>query len=275
MKFPDEAMLGRTPPFRRLGSQQLREALDLAEIRCLGVRAAIFDEGQPARRFHLLLSGHIRFARLTSEGYQIIMLHVPAGQMFGIGAALRQSTHQNSAITASPCVVLSWSNALWPVFSQRYDGFAAESLCAFGARADEMSTRIVELSTKLADQRIACVLLRMVTQSGRKVTGGIEIDFPVTRQIIADMTGTTLHTVSRILAVWQRRGILKSTRCLIVVTDPHRLALLCGGAGATEHDGTAISAQTPYATPMIPAARSLTRNTGASGWKCVQTSVAV
>ena len=62
MKFPDEAMLGRTPPFRRLGSQHLREALDLAEIRCLGVRAAIFDEGQPARRFHLLLSGHIRFA---------------------------------------------------------------------------------------------------------------------------------------------------------------------------------------------------------------------
>ncbi|MGB5871317.1 MAG: helix-turn-helix domain-containing protein, partial [Albidovulum sp.] len=43
---------------------------------------------------------------------------------------------------------------------------------------------------------------------------------------IAEMTGTTLHTVSRLLSAWEKRGIVQSTRRHIVVTDPHQLVLL-------------------------------------------------
>ena len=197
----------------------------------------VFDEGQPVRRFNLLLSGHIRFLRLTDEGDQIIVLHIPAGQVFGIGVALGQVTHQVTAIAADDCVVLSWPNAVWPVFCGAYDGFAAETFRAFGARADEMSNRIVELSTKLVEQRVACALLRMIGQSGRKVAGGVEIGFPITRQNVADMTGATLHTVSRMLSVWERLGIVKSARCLIVVTDPHRLVKISGMANGDKIDG--------------------------------------
>jgi len=189
------------------------------------------DEGQPIRRFHVLLSGHVRFVRLTAEGNQIIILHIAKGQMFGIGVALGQAKHHVTAITADGCQILSWPNALWPVFTAAYEGFAAETLRSIGARADEMSNRIVELSTKLVQQRIACALLRMIAQCGRQVAGGVEIGFPVTRQNIADMTGTTMHTVSRFLSVWERQGVVKSTRCLIVVKDLRRLAMMSSDSG--------------------------------------------
>lgn len=229
MKMLDIAQLGRTPPFVRLDPRQLRETLDLSEVRRLRGGAIVFDEGQPVRRFHLLLSGSIRFVRLTADGSQIIVLHIPAGQMFGIGTALGQITHQVTAITADDCVVLSWPNALWPTFSGAYLGFAAEAFRTFGNRADEMSDRLVELSTKLVEQRIACALVRMIGQSGRVVPGGVEIGFPITRQNVADMTGTTLHTVSRLLSDWEKRGLVESRRCRIVVTDAARLSLM-GGA---------------------------------------------
>ena len=45
------------------------------------------------------------------------------------------------------------------------------------------------------------------------------------------MTGTTLHTVSRLLSAWERKGVVASARRRITVTDPHRLVLL-GGAEA-------------------------------------------
>ena len=237
MKLPDAAQLSQMPPFCRLGPAQLQNALDLAEVRHIAGGAMVFDEGQPVRRFNLLLSGHIRFLRLTDEGDQIIVLHIPAGQVFGIGVALGQVTHQVTAIAADDCVVLSWPNAVWPVFCGAYDGFAAETFRAFGARADEMSNRIVELSTKLVEQRVACALLRMIGQSGRKVAGGVEIGFPITRQNVADMTGATLHTVSRMLSVWERLGIVKSARCLIVVTDPHRLVKISGMANGDKIAG--------------------------------------
>lgn len=228
--------LARAPPFCRLAPHQLREILDLSRTRHLPRGALIFDEGQPARRFHLLLSGHIRLVRMTVEGDQIIVLHVPAGQIFGIGIALGQPVHQETAIAAEDCLLLSWPNRHWAGFSAQYDGFAAESLRAFGARAGEMSNRIVELSTKLVEQRIACALLRLIGQSGRRVAGGIEIGFALTRQNIADMTGTTLHSVSRVMSAWEKQGLVSSTRGRIVVTDPHRMVTLGGAAGEPAAD---------------------------------------
>jgi CRP-like cAMP-binding protein len=49
-------------------------------------------------------------------------------------------------------------------------------------------------------------------QSGRKVERGVDIDFPISRQDIAQMTGTTLHTVSRILSGWEQAGLIESSR---------------------------------------------------------------
>ena len=89
---------------------------------------------------------------------------------------------------------------------------------------------MTELATQAVEQRVAGALLRLANQSGRKVPEGIEIAFPITRGDIAEMTGTTLHTVSRLLAAWERDGIVASTRRHIVVTQPHRLAVLGGAA---------------------------------------------
>ena len=277
MKLPDAAQLSRMPPFCRLGPAQLRDAIDLAEIRRIAGGAVVFDEGEPVRRFHLLLSGHIRFLRLTDEGDQIIVLHIPAGQMFGIGVALGKVTHQVTAIAADDCVVLSWPNAVWPVFCSAYDGFAAETLRAFGARSDEMSNRIVELSTKMVEQRVACALLRMIGQSGRKVAGGIEIGFPITRQNLADMTGATLHTVSRLLSIWERLGIVKSARCLIVVTDPHRLVMMSGAVGRIDAGGAGVSVMPGerYVSAADTAARNSNRKTASSSRYSAQASTTV
>ena len=69
-------------------------------------------------------------------------------------------------------------------------------------------------------------LLRLINQTGRKVEGGIEIAFPISRQDLSEMTGTTLHTVSRMLSAWEKDGIVKSARKQITVCDPHRLVVL-------------------------------------------------
>jgi CRP-like cAMP-binding protein len=75
---------------------------------------------------------------------------------------------------------------------------------------------------------VARALLRLIEKLGRRTDAGIEIDFPGTRQDISDMTGTTLHTVSRLLSNWMRDGIVDSERKYkrITVVDPHQLVVL-------------------------------------------------
>jgi hypothetical protein len=43
------------------------------------------------------------------------------------------------------------------------------------------------------------------------------------------MTGTTLHSVSRILSGWQKAKIVQAGRLKLTVTDPERLLMIADG----------------------------------------------
>lgn len=225
----DETLLSAIPPFRRLDRKQIREILDQAVPRRYERGAAVFHEGDDAAHFFLLLDGTIRVVRTTPGGEQVIVLHIGSGQLFGIAPALGHTTYPATAMTADECLTLSWPESVWPVFVEKYEGFATESYRTVGQRLGEMNTRIVELATQHVEQRVANALLRMANQSGKKVENGIEIDFPLTRQNISEITGTTLHTVSRLLSAWEKAGIIESGRKRVMITDPPRLVLLASG----------------------------------------------
>jgi len=226
LKNLDESLLAHIPPFRKLSRAQIRDVLDLAVPKRFDPAALIFEEGMDAGRFYLLLDGHIRVIRTTEGGDQVIALHIVAGQLFGIAAAIGRTTYPATAIAADECLALSWPSDKWHSFVANYEGFATESYKVVGERMGEMNNRIVEMATQHVEQRVARAVLRLINQSGKKVEGGIEIDFPITRQNLSEMTGTTLHTVSRLLSGWEKNDIVKSTRRRIVVTDAHRLVVL-------------------------------------------------
>jgi CRP-like cAMP-binding protein len=222
----DESLLTHMPPFSKLNRRQIRDVLNLATSRHYDAGVTIFDEGMPAERFYMLLDGHIRVARTTETGDHVTVLHIPSGQLFGIAQALKRDTYPATAVTASESIALSWPMRLWNTFVEEYDGFATETYGTVGRRIAEMNDRIIEMTTQQVEQRVANALLRLIKQSGREVEGGIEIDFPVTRQDISEVTGTTLHTVSRLLSVWEKDGIVESRRKRIKVCEPHRLVRL-------------------------------------------------
>ena len=222
----DESLLTHLPPFSQLESRQIREILDQASSRRYDIATAIFEEGHEAERFFMLLDGYIRVVRITPQGEQVIALHIPSGQLFGIAKALGRDTYPATAITAAESLALSWPTRLWDQFVADYPGFATETYKTVGNRIGEMNTRIMEMATLQVEQRVANALLRLINQTGRKVAGGIEIDFPITRQDLSEMTGTTLHTVSRMLSAWEKQGLVASQRKRITVCDPHQLVLI-------------------------------------------------
>lgn len=224
----DESLLIGLPPFSILDRAQIREMLDQAVSRRYDEGATIFQEGAEAERFFLLLDGYLRVVRTTPDGDQIIVLHISPGQLFGIAPALQRDTYPATSIAAAESIALSWPVSLWSDFTTRYPGFATESYRTLGQRLGQIQETLTEMATQAVEKRVASAVLRMANQSGKKTENGIEIAFPVTRQNISDMTGTTLHTVSRLLSAWQKDGIVESTRKHIVVTDPHRLVILSG-----------------------------------------------
>lgn len=225
----DVSLLTHVPPFAGLTAAQIREVLDLARTARFDAGMAVFGEGQVADRFFLLLDGVVRVIRITPEGEQIIALHIQAGQLFGIAPALGHTHYPATAMAASDCVVLCWPATLWFDFVHKYKGFSPATGQSIGQRLSEMHDRIVEMATQAVEQRVAHAVLRLISQSGRKTETGIEIAFPITRQDLSEMTGTTLHTVSRLLSAWEKQGFVKSQRRRIIVTDAHQLVLISAG----------------------------------------------
>ena len=112
---------------------------------------------------------------------------------------------------------------------ERQPRIAANALEVIGVRTEEMLHRVREFATEPVEHRIARALLRLSAQAGRRVGAGVEIDFPLSRQDIAEMTGSTLYTVSRTLREWERQGLVVSGRQRVVVRDPARLGEISVG----------------------------------------------
>ena len=99
----------------------------------------------------------------------------------------------------------------------------------------EMQARYRELATEKVERRIARTLLRLTAQMGVKLAdGGIELAF--TRQDLAEMSGTTLFTISRVLSEWEKHGLVESGRERVVIRSPHGLVQIAEETGGSPED---------------------------------------
>ena len=219
----DRSLVAQLALFAGLGPAELDAVLAEARSQRFPKNSTVFAEGEDAHSFFVLLHGHVRASKTTPAGQQVVVRYVTPGEVFGVAMAIGLSKYPATATAVDDSVVLAWPSASWPRLVAQYPSLARSTLVTVGSRLQESHTRIIEMSTQQVERRVAHALLRLAGQAGRKVEQGVEIDFPISRQDIAEMTGTTPHTVSRTLSGWEQRGLIESGRQRILLCDPHKL----------------------------------------------------
>lgn len=232
---PDPAALAALPMFSGLDTQALENVVAAAHLKRIRKGHEVFSQGAAAEHFYVLLNGYIKAAQVTASGQQAVSYYVNPREFFGCAAVTGLKHHPLSAIAVQDSTALSWNGKAMLRLMNAYPSLAINLLAGLDARMTEILTRTGAGHTERVSRRIARGLLHLVRSSGRQVEAGIKVDFPITRQDLAEMTGTTLFTVSRTLSQWQRRGIILSSRQTIVVIDPHRLIAL-----ANEDEGVSF-----------------------------------
>lgn len=225
----DRSLIAGLSPFNGMASADLDRMLQQARSLRVAKDEAVFEQEEEAHAFFLLLDGYVRVVKTTPDGQQVIVRYISPGELMGIAHALGRNTYPASATAAVDCVVLAWPGNLWPEFAAAFPSFTANTYQTVGSRLQDAQARVVEMSTEQVQRRVAHALLRLVKQAGKKTDEGILIDLPISRQDIAEMTGTTLHTVSRLLTAWEEKGLVKSGRQKVTVVEPHRLLMLSEG----------------------------------------------
>jgi CRP-like cAMP-binding protein len=227
---PDSSVIAAVPLFAGLDAQARDAVVAVAHVKRIVAGDAVFQQGDAADAFFVLVEGYLKAAQTNSAGQQIVVHFVNPGEFFGCVALMEGQRYPATMLALKDSVALAWTRAEIGRWVRHHPTIATNALVGFGGRMLEFQSRLRESQTQKAARRIAQSLLHLTRGSGRKTECGIRIDFPITRQDLAEMAGTTLHTASRTLAGWEKDGILACGRQKITVTDPVRLAMLADDA---------------------------------------------
>jgi CRP-like cAMP-binding protein len=218
------SVLQRVPLFAGLPAEALGRIAAIAlEVRVARDEHA-FRQGDAATHGHVVGWGRFRLDQTTPDGQNVVIRYMGPGDMLGTVAVLRGIPYPATAVAVEDSLLLAWSA---PRLSELFTAYPALTMAAIrvvGTRLEELQQRLQEVATQRVERRIAGTLLRLVRQGGRRVEQGIEIPFAISRQDLAELTATTLHTVSRTLSAWEQQGIVAARRSShLVILQPHRL----------------------------------------------------
>lgn len=211
------------PLFSDQPEEALERAVGLARRSKLGKGETLFRQGGAAEAFHLIIAGRLKVSQTTPEGQHVIIRYLGPREVAGCVAVCGGMPYPATAEAVEDTWLLSWSRPRIAELADRHPGIAMAAMRIMGGRMVELQQRLREMQTQQVERRIAHALGRLVVQAGRRTRDGIEIDFPITRQDLAEMTGTTLHTVSRTLSKWEAAGIVAGGRQRVVILQPHAL----------------------------------------------------
>lgn len=203
--------------FAGLDEDALRVVAGEARLRRIKDGAYFFHQGEPATVLYVLTEGRVKFTQVTPEGHGVLLRVIGPGETFGAVAALGDADHPASAQATGECAALGWGSETISDLMERFPRLALNALRFLAGRLKEFQDRYRELATQRVERRIAHALLRLARHVGRQTEGGTLIDLTLSRQDIAEMSGTTLFTVSRTLSGWESAGIIKSGRERVLI----------------------------------------------------------
>jgi CRP-like cAMP-binding protein len=216
--------VGKSALFRGLGPAELDRIVASAGCRKLPRGAMLFQQGSEPAELYLLTDGWIKMTHVTRNGDQIALRFMQRGDHVGGAALFRGVPFPATATAASDASLVTWKASFIRECIAGSSVVAQNALRLVGDRADDFLSRIQELASDPVEVRLARHLMELVRTSDRRTERGVSIAFPISRQDLAELCGTTLFTVSRILTRWRELGLVDPGRQGIVVRDAARLA---------------------------------------------------
>ena len=216
--------LKRTPIFSGLAADEIDELARTAVERRFGAGEPVFWEGDEPEWFYIVTEGQVKIVKQSSSGKEFIVAFFGPADMFGEVAVFENEPYPASAVAAGPLRVTGIPRQGLLSFLASRPQVSLKIISVLGRRLREAQARLKSLAGEKVEQRLAATLLTLSSQLGPTL--------PFTRQEIADMTGTTTETATRILGRLKERGIVRSTRGRITIVDELKLRAIREGPPA-------------------------------------------
>lgn len=222
-------IVGQLPFFSQLSAEEIDQVN--GSFREIGYTPgqSIYFAGEPAERLYVVAAGKVKLLRHTLAGQDVLLDILASGEFFGALSILGQAEYPDTAQAQTACCVLVIAAQDFQAILYRYPAVAVTTLNIVAQRLKAAHDTIRQISAYPVEQRLAAVLLKLAEKLGEKRPEGLLIQAPLSRQDLAEMTGTTPETASRILSQFQKERLIHSGRQWIAVIDRDGLAAIASG----------------------------------------------
>ncbi len=219
-------LLAGVPFFKGIDEAALDELRLLGRLKRAAQGGYFFHQGEDAEYLYVLLEGKVRLIQISAEGQNVPLHIVQPGEPFGGGAVLGHHVYPAGSEALVASEALCWDSATIGRLLDRHPRLVRNILQVVAARFAELQDRFRELATERVERRVARALIRLSGPHGKTTDRGTLIDLPLSRQDLAEMAGTTLSTVSRLISRWEGEGVVETGRGWILVRQPDRLVAI-------------------------------------------------
>jgi len=207
--------------FTGLSRHECLEIASCAKARTYARDELLFMQGQPVRNLVLIQSGSVKSTQLSPNGNEVILWMNGSGDAVSMPAESAACSHTCSARAIEQCRALTWEYARLQNLLAEYPQIRKNISQILSTQLNELEERFREVATEKVAKRVALTLLRLLKRVGKQSPSGVEVS--LSREELAQMTGTTLFTISRILSKWGEQGFVLPRREAVLIRDPQRL----------------------------------------------------
>lgn len=203
--------LKKSELFSSLKDSELKSISEYFEMVTYKNNENVFVEGDPSDKFYLVAEGSVKVLKHTMMGKDIILEIMSPGDIFGGVAVLDKKPFPASAQAMESTTVIWISRQNLIRIMDEYPVLKLEVVKYFSDKLRDAHEMLKNIATERVEKRIASLLLKLSEKIGVEDKGFIKLDFPLTRQEISEMVGTTVETCIRTMSKLQKSGIIKSS----------------------------------------------------------------
>ena len=218
--------LRRAPIFSRLGADDRRRLAEVSRLHVYRRGEAVFAEGDPPEHFCTVVQGRVKVFKMTPAGKDVILEIFGAGDPLGAVAAYDGHPFPASAVAIEDSQVLLVPRQAFFALLEQHPTLVRGLLSGLTHRLAELAFRLAELTGGRVEPRFARLFLKLAEEQGRPDRGGTFVPVALSRQELADMTGTTIETSIRIMSRWGKQRIVLTERDGFLVLNRPELETL-------------------------------------------------
>jgi CRP-like cAMP-binding protein len=229
MATTTDELLRTTPVFQKLAPEDRQRVAAVATVRRYGRGDTIFEQGTPADAFYTIAAGRVKIVRMMPSGKDIILEVFGRGDPVGALATYDNRPFPASAVALEDTACLVIPRPVFFRLLEEHPSLVRGLLAGLTVRLIELTNRLADLSGTRIESRFARLFLKLAGEMGRPERGGTFVPLPLSRQELADMTGTTIETCIRIMSRWSKDQVVLTEKDGFVVLDRGALESLTGG----------------------------------------------